>query len=58
MTDNIFKCLYMNENVSIFIEISPTFIHQGPINNNCRAGDKPLSEPMTAWDLTYDLSKF
>ena len=34
MTDNIFKCIYMNENVSIFIEISLTFIHQGPINNN------------------------
>ena len=53
--DDIFKCIFMNENVWISIKISLKFVHKGPINNNpalvqimaCRrVGDKPLSEPM------------
>ena len=53
--DNIFKCIFLNENVQILIKISPKFVPKGPINNIPtlvqimawrRPGDKPLSEPM------------
>ena len=53
--DDIFKCLFLNENVSIAITISLKFVLNGPINNIpalvqimawCRPGDKPLSESM------------
>ena len=53
--DDIFKCIFLNENVSIPIKISLQFVPKGPINNFaafveimawCRPGDKPLSEPM------------
>ena len=54
-TDDIFKCVFVNENVSISIKISLNSVAKGPINNiptlvqimACRRpGDKPLSEPM------------
>ena len=54
--DDSFKCIFLNENVWIQIEISLTFVPKGPINNILalvqimawrRPGDKPLSEPMT-----------
>ena len=53
--DDIFKCIFLNENVWIPIKISLKFVPQGPINNIPalvqimawrRPGDKPLSEPM------------
>ena len=53
--DDIFKCIFLNEIVSISIKISLKFVPKGPINNItalvqrmawCRPGDKPLSEPM------------
>ena len=53
--DDMFKCIFLNENVWIPIEISLTFVPKGSINNNPalfqimawrRPGDKPLSEPM------------
>ena len=53
--DDIFKCIFLNENVSIAIKISLKFVPKGPINNIPalvqimawrRPGDKPLSEPM------------
>ena len=53
--DDIFKCIFFNENVWISIKISLKFIHKGPINNIPalvqimawrRPGDKPLSESM------------
>ena len=53
--DDIFKCLFLNENVWIPIKISLKFVPTGPINNIPamvqimawrRPGDKPLSEPM------------
>ena len=53
--DDIFKCIFLNENVSIAIKISLKFVPNGPINNIPalvkimawrRSGDKPLSEPM------------
>ena len=53
--DDIFKCIFLNENVWIQIKISMKFVPKGPINNIPalvqimawrRPGDKPLSEPM------------
>ena len=50
--DDIFKCIFLNENVSISIKISPKFVPRGPIDNIPplvqimawrRPGDKPLS---------------
>ena len=53
--EDIFKCIFLKENVSISIKISLKFDPKGP-NNNIpalvqimawrRPGDKPLSEPM------------
>ena len=60
--DDIFKCIFLNENVWIQIEISLKFVPKGPINNNpslvqimawCRSGDKPLSEPMINSLMTH-----
>ena len=53
--DDIFKCIFFNENVWIAIKISLKFVPKGPINNIPalvqimawrRPDDKPLSEPM------------
>ena len=53
--DDIFKCIFLNENVWIPAKISMKFVPKGPINNIPalvqimawrRPGDKPLSEPM------------
>ena len=53
--DDILKCIFLNENVWIPIEISLKFVPKGPIDNIPalvkimawrRQGDKPLSEPM------------
>ena len=53
--DDIFKCIFLNENVWIPIKTSMKFVPKGPINNISalvqiiawrRPGDKPLSEPM------------
>ena len=53
--DDIFKCIFLNENIWISIKISLKFVYKGPINNISalvqimawrRPGDKPLSEPM------------
>ena len=60
--DNIFKCIFLNENVWISIKISLNFVPMGPINNIpalvqitawCRPGNKPLSEPMVGSLLTH-----
>ena len=56
-SDNIFKCIFLNENVWISNTIWLKFVPKGPIDNNTalvqimawrRTGDKPLSEPMMA----------
>ena len=61
-TDNIFKCIFLNENVWISINISLKFVPKGPINNISalvqimawrRPGDKPLSEPMVVRLMTH-----
>ena len=53
--DDIFKCIFLNENVWIPIKILLKFVPKGPINNIPalvqilawrRPGDKPLFEPM------------
>ena len=53
--DDIFKCIFLNENEWIWLKISLKFVPKGPINNIPalvqimawrRPGDKPLSEPM------------
>ena len=53
--DDTFKCIFLNENISISIKISLKFVPKVPINNIPalvqimawrRPGDKPLSEPM------------
>ena len=32
--DDIFRCIFMNENFCSFIKISPMFVPKGPIDNN------------------------
>ena len=60
--DDIFKCIFVIENVWISIKISLKFVPTGPINNIPalvqtmawrRPGDKPLSEPMMVRSPTY-----
>ena len=60
--DDIFKCIFLNENVWIPIKFSLKFVPKGPINNISalvqitvwrRPGDKPLSEPMMVSLLTH-----
>ena len=55
--DDIFNCIFLNENVWIPINISLKFVPKGPINSIPalvqimawrRLGDKPLFEPMMA----------
>ena len=57
LADDIFKCIFLNENYRILIQISLKFIPKSPINKEVvlvlvmawhRTGDKPLSEPMLA----------
>ena len=60
--DNIFKCIFLNQNTSISVNISLKLVPEGRINNIpalvqimawCWQGDKPLSEPMMISLLTY-----
>ena len=60
--DDIFKWIFLNENVWISNKISLKFVPTGPINNIpalvqimawLRSGEKPLSEPMTDSLLTH-----
>ena len=55
--NDIFKCIFLNENTWISIKISLKFVPRGPINNilalvqimaRRQTGDKPLSEAMMA----------
>ena len=60
--DDIFKWIFLNENIWIPIKISLKFVPQGPIHNIPalvqimawrRPGDKPLSGPMMVRSLTH-----
>ena len=53
--DDVFKCIFLNENIWIFLKISLKFVPKVPIYNIPAlvqilawrpSGDKPLSEPM------------
>ena len=55
IADDIFTCIFFNENCCILIKFSLKYVPKGPIDNNpalvhimawCRLGDKSLSEPM------------
>ena len=55
LADNIFNCIFFNENVWIPIQISLKYVPRSPIDNKPalvqvmawhRTGNKPLSEPM------------
>ena len=61
---DIFKCIFLNENVWISNKISLEFVPNGQINNiptlvqtmaRRRPCDKPLSEPMMVSLLTHSL---
>ena len=61
--DNIFKCIFLNENIWTTTKISLKFIPKGPINNIpalvvqimawCWPDVKPLSEPMMVRSLMH-----
>ena len=60
--DDIFKWIFLNENVWISLEIPLKFVPRGPINNIPalvqvmawrRPGEKPLSEPMLVFVPTH-----
>ena len=60
--DDVFKCIFLNENVWILLKISLKFVPKGPINNIPslvqimawrQPGDKSLSEPMMVSLLTH-----
>ena len=60
-TEDVFKCIFLPENVWNLIKVSLRFVPKGPINNSPaliqvmawrRSGDKPLSEPMMVSLLT------
>ena len=55
LSDDIFNCIFLNENDRIPIQISLKFVSRTPIDNTPalvpvmawrRTGDKPLPEPM------------
>ena len=55
LAEDIFKCIFLNENDSTPIQISQNFVPKGPADNEPalvrvmawrRTGDKPLSEAM------------
>ena len=60
--DDIFTCIFFNENCCILIKFSLKYVRKGPIDNNPalvqimawrRPGDKPLSEPRMESLLTH-----
>ena len=60
--DDIFRCIFLNENIWIAINISLSFVPKGPIDNIPalvqimawrRSGHRPLSEPMIVSLLTH-----
>ena len=63
LTDDIFKCIFLNENDRIRIETSLKFVPRGSIDSKSalvqvmawrRTGDKPFPEPMmTLFTVAY-----
>ena len=57
LEDNIFRCIFVNEQFCVLIKILLKFLTKGPLNNNQALalimawrliGDKPLSEATLA----------
>ena len=55
LADDIFKCIFLNENDIIPLQISLKFVPRSPVDNKPalvqimawhRTGDKPLPQPM------------
>ena len=55
LAEDIFNCIFLNENDTILIQISLKYVPMSPIDNKSalvqvmawrRTGDKPLPEPM------------
>ena len=53
--DDIFKCIFFNENITLSMKMSPRVVSQGPLDNTSslvevmarhRTGDKPLPKSM------------
>ena len=66
LPDDIFKCLFLNENVSVAIKIVLWFVAEGPINSIPalfqvmawrRPSEKPLSETMMIRLPSLDLNE-
>ena len=62
LADNIFRCIFLNENIWISIKVSLKFVPKGPIDNFPavvqimvwrRSSEKPLSELMLVSLLTH-----
>ena len=57
--DDIFKCIFLNENMWISVKISPKFVPEGPINNilaldEVMAGaGQATSHSLNQWWLAY-----
>ena len=57
--DDIFKCIFVNENVGIPIKISLKFVPRGPINNipalvqKMAGADKAIADCLTQWWLVH-----
>ena len=60
--DDISKCVFLDENIRISIDISLKFVPRGPTNNIsalvqiiawCRPGDRPLSDLLVVSLLTH-----
>ena len=58
LADDIFKCIFLNENDKIQIQISLKLVPRSPIDHKlalvqvmawCRTDDKPLTEAMLTW---------
>ena len=58
LEDDIFNCIFVDENDRILIQISLKYIPRSPIDNEPalvqvmawhQIGDKPLSDPMRTW---------
>ena len=58
--DDIFKCIFFNENISISIQISLKFVPKGPINNipalvqiSWLVADQSTSHYLSQWWFVY-----
>ena len=61
-TDEVFRCIFVNEKVCVLIKFSLKFVPKDPVDNSaalvylmawCRIGAKPLCEPMLTDSLTH-----